>query len=96
LNVGSDTYPIAVNPPAEEADVRTESVSAVRAIFGDVPMEMEGDQPPAEKTKENQGRDFGWLAMAAVLGLLGAECFMAMKFGHYRKGKDVLTTDGHR
>jgi Aerotolerance regulator N-terminal/von Willebrand factor type A domain len=85
LNVGSDTYPIAVNPPTEEADVRTESVSAVRAIFGDVPMEIEGDQPPVEKTNENQGRDFGWLAMLAVLGLLGNECFMAMRFGHYKK-----------
>jgi hypothetical protein len=85
LNVGSDTYPIVVNPPSEEADVRTESASAVRAIFGDVTMDIEGDQPPAEKMNENQGRDFGWLAMLAVLGLLGSECFMAMKFGHYRK-----------
>jgi hypothetical protein len=39
-------------------------------------MESEGDQ---------QARDFGWPIMCVVLGLLGFESFVAMKFGRYKK-----------
>jgi von Willebrand factor type A domain len=95
LNVGSATYPIAVNPPTDEADVRTESISALHSIFGDA-ADIETDQPPVEIARHDESRDFGWGAMLAVLGLLGAECFMAMKFGHYRKGKENLATDGRK
>ena len=96
LNVGSATYPITVNPPTDEADVRTESISALHSIFGDA-ADIESDQPPPEIAQHDESRDFGWSAMLAVLsGLLGVECFMPMKFGHYRKGKEFLTTDGHR
>lgn len=83
LDTGSASYPVAVNPPSAEADARTESPAAVRALLGDIPMTMESDQPPA-MTQNAEGRDFGWTAMCLVLGLLGAECAMAMKFGHYR------------
>jgi hypothetical protein len=85
LNTGHDVYPIAVNPPEEEADVRTESPSALRAIFGDAKIDFESDQPPPMTAAADQGKDFGWIAMLVVLGLLGAECLMAMKFGHYKR-----------
>jgi hypothetical protein len=45
---------------------------------------MEGDDLPAI-TAQTAGRDFGWSFMLVVLGLVGAECFLAMKFGHYRR-----------
>jgi hypothetical protein len=47
---------------------------------------MHGDQLPAlEAVGLQQGRDFGWSAMLLVLAAVGIECFLAMKFGHYRR-----------
>jgi len=43
------------------------------------------DQLPAEAQSALAGNDFGWSFMIAVLALVAAECFMAMKFGHYKR-----------
>lgn len=85
LKTGIVNYPVVVNLPAEEADVRTEPPAAIREIFGGVPIDIEADQPPPEAAQATNGRDFGWIAMIVLFGLIGAECFMAMRFGHYKK-----------
>jgi hypothetical protein len=85
LATGERTYPIAVNVPAEEADIRTLDPAAVKAALGDINMDVFSDQPAAEASHSDPGRDFGWSLMVMVLGLVAAECFMAMRFGHYRR-----------
>jgi hypothetical protein len=83
LKTGEQTYPISVNVPAEESDIRTLDGAGVRAALGDVEMQMEEDQLPGVAAAQAEGRDFGWTVMVLVLGLLGVECYMAMKFGHH-------------
>lgn len=85
LSAGDRTYPISVNVPADESDIRVLDSAAVKSAMGDVELQMEEDQLPAPVEARAEGRDFGWSVMLAVLGLLGAECFMAMQFGHHGK-----------
>jgi hypothetical protein len=85
LETGERTYPIAVNVPADEADVRTIDPAAVKSALGDINITIEGDQPPVEMSKNDPGKDFGWSFMLIVLGLVAMECFMAMEFGHYKR-----------
>src|SRR5206468_1459694 len=47
LVTGNTKYPIAVNVPAEEADIRTVDSSALRKSLGDVDIAFERDQLPA-------------------------------------------------
>ncbi len=86
LNAGKVSWPVAVNVPADEADVRPLSDEAIRTALGNVEVATLGAELPGEAESEEEGRDFGWALMAIVLALLGFECFMAMRFGHYRKG----------
>jgi hypothetical protein len=86
LSTGTDNYKIAVNvPAAQEADVRTIGDAEVRKALGDIDMEMLGDSVPAPAAAAEQSRDLGWAVMVGVLGLLAAECIMAMRFGHHRR-----------
>jgi hypothetical protein len=85
LAAGGRTYPVSVNVPAEESDIRVLDAAAVKAAMGDMELQMEDDQLPAPVVARAEGRDFGWSVMLAVLGLLGVECFMAMQFGHHGK-----------
>jgi hypothetical protein len=86
LRTGTQTFPVAVNVPSDEADVRTLSEVAIRKALGDIGLTMHGDQVPApEAVGLQQGRDFGWSVMLLVLAAVGMECFLAMKFGHYRR-----------
>lgn len=85
LSTGSQVYPIAVNVPADEADVRTLPEAALRKALGDVEFTAHEDQAPAESASLNANRDLGWSVMLLVLALAGFECFMAMRFGHYRR-----------
>jgi hypothetical protein len=86
LSTGAATLPIAVNVPADEADVRTMDNAAVKKALGDIDVELEGDTlPPAALDVNRAGSDFGWPFMLAVLLFVSAECFMAMRFGHYRR-----------
>jgi len=79
--------PIAVNVPPEEADVRTVGEAFIRHALGEVQMTTRGDdlslQEIVEASKDNE-----WMVavLLILLGLLAVECFMAMWFGHYRKG----------
>jgi hypothetical protein len=86
LATGSATLPIAVNVPADESDVRTIDNAAIKNALGDIDLELEGDSLPVALTEMNTaGHDFGWPFMLAVLIFIAAECYMAMRFGHYRR-----------
>jgi hypothetical protein len=86
LTTGAGTLPIAVNVPSDEADVRTIDDAGVKRALGDADVTMEGDTlSPALVTANATGNDFGWPFMFAGLLLVAGECFMAMRFGHYRR-----------
>jgi len=91
LNTGNGTFPVAVNVPSDEADVRTLADEAVRKALGDIEMTTRGADAPAVTAAQESGNDLSWAFMAAVFGLLAVECFMAMRFGHYRR-TDVRRT----
>jgi hypothetical protein len=87
LSTGAATLPIAVNVPADEADVRTIDDHSIKRALGDADTVLEGDAiPPAQVNAANlAGNDFGWPVMLAGLLFVAAECYMAMRFGHYRR-----------
>lgn len=85
LSTGSRTYPISVNVPADESDIRTLDNAAVKRALGDIDLQLEGDQMPAIAAVKSEVNDFGWTFMAIVLLLVAGECFLAMRFGHFRK-----------
>jgi Mg-chelatase subunit ChlD len=85
LSTGTRTLPVSVNVPSDEADVRTLDNAAIKKALGDIDVALEGDQLPPEPVTADSGNDYGWSVMALVLALVGVECFMAMRFGHYRR-----------
>lgn len=85
LSTGTAKLPIAVNVPADEADIRTIDNAAIRKVLGDIEIDFATDQLPATTELAQAGNDFGWTFMLIVLGLVAFECFLAMRFGHYRK-----------
>src|SRR6185312_2695771 len=85
LTVGDATIPIAVNVPKSEADLRTINDQAIHNTLGNINMAMEGVQPATGAPIAQAGRDWGWHLMLIVFALLGAEAFMAMRFGHWRR-----------
>ncbi|MGH7867557.1 MAG: hypothetical protein ACREP9_07970, partial [Candidatus Dormibacteraceae bacterium] len=87
LSVGDSTIPIAVNVPKSEADIRTLNDQAIHNTLGDIPMTLEGVRPPAQMQVSQAGRDWGWHLMLIVFVLLGAEAFMAMRFGHWKRAE---------
>lgn len=89
LSIGSEKLPIAVNVPAEEADLRLIPPEAVKKILGGIDMQMYADSIPASALARDDGSDLGWTLMCLVLALAAVECFMAMRFGHYRKATVV-------
>ncbi len=91
LVVGNRTIPIAVNVPPTEADVRTISPDAVKKALGDIDLAIEDDAVAATAFQADSGNDWSWALMAVVLALAGLECFMAMRFGHYKRGKRTTT-----
>ncbi len=85
LSTGTRTMPVSVNVPADEADVRTLDGAAIKKALGDIDLALESDQLPDQPANEVAGNDYGWSLMAIVLALVALECFMAMRFGHYRR-----------
>jgi hypothetical protein len=93
LAAGNRVFPIAVNIPPTEADVRTIGNDGVRKALGGIEMTFRADQLPTESIAQETGNDLSWIVMAAVFALLLAECYMAMRFGHYRR-TDIKATGG--
>jgi hypothetical protein len=85
LETGGRSIPIAVNVPSDEADVRPVDPSLIRKALGDVDIDFEADQLPPMTETANAGNDFGWSVMVVVLTMVALECFLAMKFGHYKR-----------
>jgi hypothetical protein len=85
LETGGRSIPIAVNVPSDEADVRPVDQSLIRKALGDTDIDFEADQLPPMTETANAGNDFGWSVMTVVLAMVALECFLAMKFGHYRR-----------
>jgi hypothetical protein len=90
LQTGRRNYPIAVNVPQGEADVRVLEAPAIKAALGDVELEAIFDElPVVTASSENRG-DLGWSVMLLVLALLMTEAWMAMRFGHHRMKKPLV------
>ena len=87
LRRGEARWPVVVNAPAAESDLRPLDESAVRAALGDVELTMLGDELPAEAALAGEaGRaDFGWSLLLVVLILAASECVLAMRFGRQRR-----------
>lgn len=85
LSTGTRTMPVSVNAPSDEADIRTLDSAAIKKALGDIDVALESDQLPPEPTSAVAGNDYGWSLMTIVLALVAVECFMAMRFGHYRR-----------
>jgi hypothetical protein len=85
LSTGTRTMPVSVNVPSDEADIRTLDNAAIKKALGDIDLALESDQLPPVPVTADSGNDYGWSVMAIVLALVAVECFMAMRFGHYRR-----------
>ena len=85
LATGTGNVPVAVNVPAEAADVHTVPDAAIKDALGGIDLKLNNDQPVALIAQSSMGDDWGWTVMLGVLALVGAESFFAMRFGHYRK-----------
>ena len=85
LNAGNATYPVAVNVPADEADIRPLPQEAVRKALGEIDLQFFGDTTPTYALARDDANDLGWFVMLLVLGLVAFEAFLAMAFGHYRR-----------
>lgn len=85
LATAAGNLPVAVNVPAEEADVQTIDDAAIKSALGGIDMTMTNDQPPAQAEAVSAGNDLGWNVMALVMIFVGLEAFLAMRFGHYRR-----------
>jgi hypothetical protein len=87
LSTGAATLPVAVNVPADaEADIRVLDDGALRSALGGIELELLADEiPTASATADRGANDFGWMVMLVLLGLVGVECVMAWRFGHYRR-----------
>ena len=85
FKTGTQDMPIAVNVPADTADVRTIDDVAIKSSLGDIDLTMAGDQLPAAAEAASAGNDMGWNVMVGVLIFVGLECFLAMRFGHFKR-----------
>jgi len=85
IATGARRYPVVVNVPAEESDIRTLDNPALKAAMGDADVELLSDDLPELAQRQDDRLDFGWSVMAIVLALGAVECVMAMRFGHHRK-----------
>jgi len=82
---GPDVRYVAVNVPSDQGDVSLLPPAAIKKAMGDIDLEMLGDAAPIAGLSRRDRSDLGWFMMVLVLVLAGAECFMAMHFGHYRR-----------
>jgi hypothetical protein len=86
LSTGSKILPIAVNVPDDEADIRPVEPAAINHALGDVKLSMYNDELPTVLADSRApANDFGWSVMLIVLSLVAMECFLAMRFGHFRR-----------
>jgi hypothetical protein len=85
LTTGAGNVPIAVNVPADAADVQTIDDAAIKAALGGIDVTLAKDQPPAPSQTASTSFDLGWNVMVLVLVFVGLEAFLAMRFGHFNR-----------
>jgi hypothetical protein len=85
LSTGLANDKIAVNLLPDAADVRSIGDAALQAALGGIDLRLEGDAVPVQAAAVEPPKDLGWGVMLAVLALLAMECFLAMRFGHFRR-----------
>jgi hypothetical protein len=85
LATGNGNMPIAVNLPPDGADLHTIDDAALKSALGGIDLTLNNDQPLPLLAESSVGDDWGWTVMLCVLGLVGAESYLAMRFGHHRK-----------
>lgn len=95
LQVKPNTWwPIAVNVVPEEADVRTVSDAFIQHALGDIQLTFHGDDFSLKHILDADKQDnWATTVLMILLVLLGVECFMAMWFGHYKRGQQALGTE---
>jgi hypothetical protein len=91
LQLGARRFPVAVNVPDTEADVRTLPDAVIKESLGGIDLALLGPELPPDAALNDNGNDLSWAFMLAVLALLAVECVMAMQFGHYRRTVAVPT-----
>ena len=89
LTAGAQAWPIAVNLPAAEADVRTLEPGALRHALGDANVEVLGDALPSDVAVAGAANDVGLPILAITIPLLAIESVMAMRFSRGRGGAEV-------
>jgi hypothetical protein len=83
VEAGSLKWPVAVNVPSIEADVRTLNVEGIRHALGDIDLTLLGDSLPVDEAS-SASSDFSWPILLVLLPLLLAESLMAWRFGRAR------------
>lgn len=83
VEAGTLRWPVAVNLPVEEADVRTLSAEGIRSALGDIDLVLLGDSLPLDEV-QRAANDFSWPILLLLLPVLLAESFMAWRFGRGR------------
>src|SRR5207244_5998452 len=71
LNTGNSVLPIAVNVPADEADIRALPPDDIRKTLGDIEIQFFGDNVTAYALSRGDSDDLGWSVVAVVLALGG-------------------------
>ena len=85
ISLGNAILPVAVNIPADEADLRVLPTASIIKSLGDINIQSFDDTIPAAALARDDGSDLGWSLLLVLLGLVCVECFLAMHFGHYRR-----------
>ncbi len=80
VEAGALKWPVAVNVPTQEADVRTLDAPGIRHALGDIDFTLIGDSLPLDEASR-AANDFSWPILLLLLPLLLAESFMAWRFG---------------
>jgi hypothetical protein len=84
LNVGSRSYPIAVNPPASEADITPIGSGAIATTLGGIDIVVHGDSvEPLDPTRAD-APDYGRTLLMILLPIVIVEMLLAWKFGRSR------------
>jgi len=89
LKMNDRTVPIAVNVDAAAvSDLRPLDDSQLLSAMGNASVRLSKDQLPGPEDADQAelGRSWQRGLMVALLVAVGLECFLAMRFGHYRRG----------
>ncbi|HYE20455.1 MAG TPA: BatA domain-containing protein [Tepidisphaeraceae bacterium] len=83
---GNRTFPVVVNPPDNEADVRVIPAESIKKALGDIELTFVEETVSLAGLKADTGNELSWTVMAIVFLLAGIECYLAMRFGHHKRG----------